>query len=242
MRYALLAFLLLAGNAGASGLDDLRTALASLAGTGSLRGTLQVQTEHSDNYGNVPSKSMECAAASVEDDENGLRLAWDRSMLQRPEERNESTGEQGVANAVDTASATRISRSLHFAPLLLNMLKDAVLKSERTTTAEGKPGRELMLELPMSKLPEGFESGNAMQVWIDADGIPTAAMQGLRVLHRQDGVVTADSVVKWQLSFAHIGSRLVLVREDEEHIFENSGLGKRYEDRRHDIFTFTPQP
>jgi hypothetical protein len=99
-----------------------------------------------------------------------------------------------------------------------------------------------MLELPMSKLPEGFESGNAMQVWIDADGIPTAAMHGLRVLHRKDGVVTADSTMKWQLSFAHIGSRLVLVREDEEQLFENSGLGKRYEDRRHDIFTFTPQP
>jgi hypothetical protein len=245
MKKLTLLFLLLAANASASGLDDLRTALASLSGDGSVRGTLQVRTEHSDNDGKGPGKSLARAAASVEDDAAGLRLAWDRSLMQcATEEKDASAGEEGEADALEAASATRIARSLHFAPHLLQMLKGATLKGERTTTVQGKPARELWLELPPVKLehPEGVETAHALQVWIDADGMPTAAMQGWRIMLRLDGVVRSDMKMKRQFSFAHIGSRLVLLRDDEENRSEHSGLDRRYEAQRHDTFTFTPQP
>jgi len=237
--------LLLVGNARASGLDDLRTALASLAGAGSVRGTLNVRTEHSDNHGKVPGKALARAAASVEDDANGLRLAWDRSLLQRAiQESDDLCEEEGAADAVAAASAVRIAHSLHFAPQLLHMLKDAKLKSERATTVRGKPARELMLELPVPQLdhPEGFETGHAFMVTIDADGIPSTAMQGLRIKFVRDKVVWSDSKVKRQFSFARIGNRLVLLQDDEERASETGGLVQRYEDQRHETFTFTPQP
>jgi hypothetical protein len=245
MRYVLLAFVLLAGNAAASGLDDLRAVLAALNGDGSVRGTLQVQTEHGGNYRKVPGKSQARAEASVEDDANGLRLAWNRPLLQRAvEETGESVDREGVANAVNTASAMRIAHSLHFAPQLLQLLKGAIMKDDHTTTVEGKRVRELTLELPMPKIemPKGFEMGHVIQISMDADGIPSAAMQEWRIMHRGDGgVITSDVKMKRKFSFAHIGSRLVLLGDDEEHLTQYNFLNEHFDEQRHNILTFTPE-
>jgi hypothetical protein len=82
MKKFLLLLVLIAGNAAASGADDLRTGRARRAGTDGARSSLQVQIAESDNDGERWKRVLARGAASGERDLDDARPAWDRSLLQ----------------------------------------------------------------------------------------------------------------------------------------------------------------
>jgi hypothetical protein len=82
MKKFLLLLVLIAGNAAASGADDLRTGRAQRAGTDGARSSLQVQIAESDNDGERWKRVLARGAASGERDLDDARPAWDRSLLQ----------------------------------------------------------------------------------------------------------------------------------------------------------------
>ena len=82
MKYAALLALLFANAAWANGLDDLRSALGTLQGQGSLRGAFEAQQSRQDLDGKKAPENAS-ASAQVEEDANGLVIRWDRSTLKR---------------------------------------------------------------------------------------------------------------------------------------------------------------
>lgn len=139
MRYAALLALLFANSAFATGLDDLRGALAALQGQGTLRGTYEVRQQTTDLDGKDKTPDSGSAVAQVEDDASGLTVRWDRAAIRRANEQAWAAkgGKKGQAlsTLIGSTSALRVAGAVNYAPSMLHALEGA--QRDEQGTAKG---------------------------------------------------------------------------------------------------------
>jgi hypothetical protein len=244
MKYAALLVLLFANAAWANGLDDLRTAIGSLQGQGTVRGTFEArQSKQEVDKSKAPEAAD--AMAQVEHDGTSLTVRWDRSTLKRAnDEANppyNGKPKETLSTVVGTSSALRIEDCVNHAPGLLRELDGAQLKSERSDTFQGKPVRVLELAL-VERAPDDEhinmkESLHTATVWLGQDNIPIKAT----VIHRRKAKVLVflsfEQQVKEDFVFTQVANRLVIVKRDEQGTAKGLGSDGQY----HNTYSFTPK-
>ncbi|MGZ5199920.1 MAG: hypothetical protein ACXWC4_09135 [Telluria sp.] len=244
MRYAALLVLLFANAAWANGLDDLRTALGTLQGQGSVRGTFEARQSKQDlDKGKAPESAN--ATAQVEHDGAGLTIRWDRATLKRANDEanppNNGKPKEMLSTLVGTSSALRIDNCVNYAPAMLRAFDGAQLKSERNDTYQGKPVRVLELSL-VERAPDDEhinmkESVHTATVWIGQDNVPLAAT----ITHRRKAKVMVflsfEQQAKEDFVFNVVANRLVVLKRDEQGAAKGLGSDAQY----HNTYSFTPK-
>lgn len=245
MKYSALLALLLANSAFANGLDDLRTALGTLQGQGSLRGTYEMRQQKTELEGKDRGPENASATVQLEEDANGLQIRWDRATLKRAAEEEhppKGTKKNGaLSTLVGSSSALRMANAINNAPAMLRALDGAQLKSERTDTYQGKSARLLELALveanPDEERIKVKESTHTAQVWLGADNVPLAAS----VTHKRKASVmmflSFEQTSKEEFVFSVVNNRLVVLKRDEQGTAKGFGSEARYRN----TYTFTPK-
>jgi hypothetical protein len=238
------AAILVSTQAFATGLDDLRSALASLQGQGSLRGIYDTRTSTTDKD---KAKGTESAAAtaSIEEDASGVSVRWERNLLKQAfDQANPPQGvkkQDALQSLINSTSPMKVQQTLNYAPRLLAYLKGATLKAERQETYQGKPARALDLVLQPPEIGSSQvsvkESVVGGTIWINAEGIPLAAS----VSHKFKGsamvFLSFEDSARRDYVFTTVANRLVLVKYEEQGARKNPGGDSTYKISS----TFTPR-
>lgn len=238
------AALLLSSSAFATGLDDLRTALASLQGQGSLRGVYDTRTSTTDKD---RAKGTESAAASatVEEDANGIEIRWDRNLLKQAfDQANPANGakkQDTLQSLINGSGPMKLQQTLNYAPRLLAYLKGATLKAERQENYQGKPARALDLVLQPPEIGSSQvsvkESTVTGTIWINAEGVPLAASVSHKFRGSAMVFLSFEDAAKRDYVFSTIANRLVLLKYEEQGARKNPGGENTYKIST----TFTPK-
>ncbi|MDC8759266.1 hypothetical protein [Janthinobacterium fluminis] len=244
MKYAAFAAFLLCNTASATGLDDLKAALAPLQGQGVLRGTYEAREQKTDLEKNGAKPELAQVSALVEDDAGGLQIHWDRALLKRAaDESRPAKGKKSDAltQAIGSSSAPRIAAAVNYAPKLLQQLASSQLKQERVDTYQGKPAR--LLEINFTPPDEDNdkvkvkENTHLAQVWLGADGLPLAASVTHKVKVSFMVFLSYETTSKEELLFSAQANRLVVLRREEQG--NEKGMGSEGKFSR--LYTFTPK-
>jgi len=174
-------FTLGASLAGATGLDELRSALEKLRAREPIRA--RITQESTGEYSDEGQKRTRQARASVVAEDggvgHGLRLVYDDAALtqaaREPAGRRDS---RGPGDAVRDLDALRVLELLRPAEKLLEDLTGARLQSESGDSGRGRSTRalELVMRAPRGLDREkGFNVTRSARVWIDASGNPLAS-------------------------------------------------------------------
>jgi hypothetical protein len=238
MRFALAVTLLLSATLHADPLTDLRTALGRLAGNEPIRATYEVQRSVKSEGKFARPASNGKAAVELEGDANGFRVVYTRPLLEQVE-REQLAEARNPKQTTPTVSALRqvdalgAADALDYAHVLLRDLDGAKVVEEKPGTWQGKSVRTVTFRLRdreddddgPGKLTVGE---NRLTLHLAADHVPLA---GERAFSAKISYLIFRGELKekktWQ--FAHIGDRLVRVREDEQQL--SSGLGHKGDDR-----------
>lgn len=241
MKFSPLLLLLLANAAGATGLDDMKSALAGLQGQGVLRGTYEVHQTSTDLESKKGPEST-AAAAQVSDDGSALDIRWDRGLLKRAaDDAARAKPDNKLQMLIGQTSATRLASTVNYAPKLLDMLAHAQLRSEKTDTYQGKPARLLELSMKPPVEENGKvsikENSHIAQVWIGADGLPLAATVAHKVRASFMVFISYEESSKEDMVFSVANNRLVLVKREEQGMRKGAGSDATYRN----LYTFTPR-
>ena len=233
---------MLSSQAFATGLDELRNALAGLNGQGALRGTYDTRTSTIDKE-----KGSESAAASanVEEDAGAVMVRWDRNLLRQAfEQANPKSGKKqdALQSLINSSNPLKLQQTINYAPRLLAYLKGATLKAERQDSYQGKPARALDLVLQPPEIGSSQvsvkESVVTGTIWINADGLPLAATVSHKFRGSAMVFLTIEDSAKRDYVFNTVSNRLLLVKYDEQGARKNPGGESTYKIST----TFTPNP
>lgn len=245
MKYTALFALLLANSAFATGLDDLKGALAPLQGQGSLRGVYEAKETKTDLSKDDKPVEAGAVVASIDDDAGGIQIRWDRALLKRAtDEANPAKGakKRETLNAmIGSSSALRVGQAVNYAPKFLQHLAHSQLKSERADTYQGKPAR--LIELNITPPDDSNdqvkikENTHVAHVWLDADGLPLAASVTHKVKASVMIFMSIERTSKEDFTFAVANNRLVVTKREDQGT--EKGFGK--ESQYRNVYTFTPK-
>jgi hypothetical protein len=166
---------------GATGLDDLRSALETLRAREPIRA--RITQESAGEYSDEGQKRTRQARASIVAEDGGagrgLRLLYDDGVLtqaaREPAGRRDS---RGPGDAVRDLDAVRVLELLRPADKLIEDVAGARLQSESADRAGGRAARVLDLALQAPRgldREKGFNVTRAARVWIDSGGTPMAS-------------------------------------------------------------------
>ncbi len=210
--------------------SDLKSALTRLGGRDPVKARVEFQS--SGRNGDVSKLVGDegKATALVEDGPEGLRIFWNRSLVEKTAAEHhvevlDPDKPSGAGRAMDELTATRLGSYLNAAPDLLAKLEMAQLTGEEADTLEGQPVRRLTFKVtpPLNEHSRKIikQIDATALVWTGADGLPVAADYRVRLKGRILLLVTFESTETEQFRFCHTGDRLVAVR----HIREVQGSG-----------------
>lgn len=245
MKFAALLALLFAHSAFASGLDDLKVALATLQGQGSLRGTYEARQYKNDLEKKSRGPESASASAQVEDDADGFQIRWDRAVLKRAmaeaKPGKSANSVEPLTSLIGSASATKLAQVVNYAPVLLQTLSVGQLKSERADTWNGKPARLLELTIaeqdPEDDKVSMKENVRTAQVWIGQDGIPLAASFSRKVRAKVMMFMSFEMSNKDDYTFGVVANRLVVLKREEQGTAKGMGSDTQFRNS----YTFTPK-
>lgn len=175
------AILLTASISGATGLDDLRSALDRVRSRDPIRA--RITQENSGSYEDEGRKRTRQARAAIVAEDGGagrpLKLVYDDSVLaQASREQAGRRDSRGPGDAVRDLDALRVLELLRPAEKLLEDLAGAQLVSESADHVAGRPARvlELAMRAPRGLDREkGFRVTRSARIWIDPTGAPLAS-------------------------------------------------------------------
>lgn len=228
----------------ADGFGDLKAALARLAGSSAVRGTLDFRTTRQTTEDKKPVVTRGHATVAVEDGPGGLRLslrredlaqagAEARAMMQNPE--RPGPHRQGLRE-VDPLDAAEL---LNHADPLARYLERATLVEERREAWNGQPARVLVIKvdppLPQSQRRHLKKLEVDARIWIRADGAPLA-LSYQAVYSGSRFFITFKGRIQEERRFAVSGDRLVVL----SRTVEESGSGFGFSATTHRTAAFTP--
>ena len=220
----------IASPAHADALDDLRVRLAALNGTDSLKATVDFENWNKDGDDKAPHIRDGKVTATVEESGGGLKIQWDREVLQQAEleahqHKVDPEKDTPTRDAISALSAYDLQRCLDSSEDLLNVLDEATLTGEKDDTIDGRRAH-LLLFKPRPRLSEHDRkyvkdidaSGN---LWLDADGYPIAMEKEYKLHGSVMMVIRFESSDRDEYRYLRVGNRLVTTR----HLNEGSGSG-----------------
>ena len=224
-----IAILMTPSLASADALTDLRGALAQLAATSPVRGSLDITSTMKSSEGDKPDTGK--ATVGFESSDGGLRLVYPRDLLAQADQEARSTaidperksptrsGLAGVrplevANLVDAAASLSVA------------LQTAQVTAQRPSTYRGKPARLVVFKVTPrvsksdAKHLKKLES--TVSVWLGDDGIPVGAERttDLKVSFM---LLSFENNQKETWTYARAGDRLVAVRYEETQSVQGFG-------------------
>jgi hypothetical protein len=213
------AFTFAASLVGATGLEELRSALETLRSREAIRA--RITQENSGEYSDEGQKRTRRARASIVAEDSGagqgLRLVYDDAALtqaaREPAGRRDS---RGPGDAVRDLDALRVLDLLRPAEKLLEDLTGARLQSESVDRAGGRAARVLDLALGAPRgldREKGFRVTRTARVWIDSNGNPlTSEIRVQTEVRRFIFKVRFDTTEKNEYAVA--SRRLITKRRD----------------------------
>lgn len=247
MRRATLCLLLASLGLRADGISDLKGALARLGGHAPVKGTLEVKRTTRNGEGKDLVERVGQASAWVEDGPQGLRVAWDRSLLGRAQQearalRKDPEARTPATLGLGALSARVVVDQVHAAEGLASQLEHAKVVSEVAEPWRGRPARKLTLELTMAAVNGRDrkyvkEFTGTTQVWIEEDGTPLATLTRTRLKGRAFLVVTFNQEQEESAAYQRVGDRLVCLRLETS----SSGSGAGEKGSTHSLTTFALQ-
>jgi hypothetical protein len=219
------------------GLTDLRTALTRLHGQTPLKALLEINSWRRQGEGKELIEDHGQAKVSFEDGDRGLQVLFSKDMLSRMDSEEREKLKNPNAKT-PTLFGLREIESAELPPMisateaLSRMMDEAVFKSEKEDSYNGKPARLLRFQFGIEKLSERdrkyvkqFE--NNFDIWIDANGIPLASRMHQNASGRAFIVVGFESTNDEECVYGHFGDRLVTVRKESKS--SSTGAGERGE-------------
>ena len=133
-------------------LSDLKSTLTRLDGRDPVKARVDCQSWVLEGDEKIPEGDGDKAAAWVEDTPEGLRISWDRGLIEKGAEEGrlqmqEPDRKTPVRRAMDALGATRLNGYFNAAPELLAKLEQVQLIEEKADTWEGHPVRRLTLKV-----------------------------------------------------------------------------------------------
>jgi len=226
----------------ANGLDDLAYALSQLQNTPNLSGTLSFEIEETrgkpkdDDY----THTIGSITADVEYTESGLDIRYPFEVMQKVEIESRVAAQNDEADtptlkAVNALRIREVNASLAQASLLEQTISDATLVSESSIEYQGKPARELLLELPITSIVrekrireyvDKFD--NEFRIIIDDQGFPLASTLTYSGKGRAYIVLFVEASGERNETYQVINGRLVSVDYSQQSRFDSTfGEGTR---------------
>jgi len=211
---------------------DLRGALGRLTARGPIRATYEVQRAVTNEGKWANEKFNGRAAVELEGDGEGVRVAFTRPLLEqvtrelqvRAHDRKQPTP---TVSALNEISAVAAAEAIDAGPSILHMIDDAKVVEDREGTWQGKPVRVVIFRLA-DKRDSDFGKQtileNKLTLWLGADHLPVAA-EHLHAAKFSFLVFKGEAKSKRSWHFAHVGDRLVRLRQEESE--SGSGLGQK---------------
>ena len=236
---ACLALLGLCAAARADGLADLKAALARLPAQAPLKAALEVKTLDRHGEGKEAEEKAGQAGVLLEDGARGLQVVYAKDTLARMDGESRQRGKDPNSRtptlwALGKLDATEFQPMVSATSQLARRLDDAVFKSERADTWQGRPARLLSFTIPDThmtaserKYVKKFEG--SMEIWIAADGTPLASAEHAVVSGRALVVISFEARDDEECTYAVAGDRLVIVRRESHNV--SSGAGEKGEQR-----------
>lgn len=211
---------------------DLRGALGKLTAREPIRATYEVQRS-AQNQGKWQNDQYNGkAAVELEGDGEGVRIVFARPLLEQVTKEMQVQAHDPkkpapTVSALNQINAIAAAEALDAGPSILHMLDDAKVMEDRTGTWAGKPVRVVIFRLA-DKRDSDFGKvtvlENKLTLWLGDDHVPLAA-EHLHSAKFSFLVFKGESKTKHSWHFAHVGDRLVRVREEESG--SGSGLGQK---------------
>jgi len=244
-RLAAPALLVLTLNARADVVTDMRAAISQLRATRPIHVSIDVQQSRKSEGRFANQQFTGTASLDVVEDEAGLHITFPRAVLEKADrESRENTADprktMPTRAAVNDTEATEIADAVDFAGPFLRLIDTAKRVSETRTMRDGHPVRVVVLKLTPKLPPEATSifsvkfTEDQLTVWLSDDNLPVAAervQRGTAGFMFIKGSMTNRST--W--SFAHVGDRLVVLRDDSA--YAGSGFGQKGEGRNVQVVT-----
>lgn len=216
----------------ADAFTDLRASLGKLTAREPIRATYEVQRAVTNEGKYANEKFNGKAAVDLEGDGNGVRVAYARPLLEqvtrelqvRAHDRKQPTP---TVSALNEISAVAAAEALDAGPPILHLIDDAKVVEDREGTWQGKPVRVVIFRLADKRDSDfGKETvaENKLTLWLGADAVPLAA-EHVHSAKYSFLFIKGESKSKRSWHFAHVGDRLVRVRQEESE--SGSGLGQK---------------
>lgn len=230
MHLRLLALLLTGGLLQADSLSELKEALTHLNGQEPVKASVDYQFWSRQGDDKAPVITEGKATTFVEDGPQGLKMSWNRALLQTAIQEAKAQAKDpekkaSTRRAIEGLKAVEVSDYLNGAEELLRTLEQGQLLEEKAETWQGKPAKRLQFKLTprLSKQDKKYvkELEATVTVWIGTDGLPLAAESQTRMKGRALLVISFEQQQKETFQFARVGNRLVVMH----HAQESSGSG-----------------
>lgn len=229
-RLAILLLLVLP--ASADTLSDTRTALSKLGAKQAIKATYEIK-RISANEGRFNNDKFNAGAAvEIESDQNGLRIAFSRALLEQAEKEQTAKNKNSkattpVLSVLSDIEPIGTSMVVDFAPSLLRMTEKAKTVEDRGGTYAGKPAHILILKLadpPEQGFGKRTYTENKLTLWLGDDRLPLAA-ELQRTAKFSFLVIRFSSHAKRSWHFATVGDRLVAIRHESQE--SGNGMGQK---------------
>jgi hypothetical protein len=216
----------------ADAFSDLRASLGKLPARDPIHATYEVQNAVTNEGKYANEKYNGKASVELEGDGDGVRIAFARPLLDqvtRELQGNAHDRKQPTptVSALNQISAVAAAEAVDAGPPILHMLDDAKVVEDREGTWQGKPVRVVIFRLADKRDSDfGKETvaENKLTLWLGADAVPLAA-EHVRSSKFSFLIFKGESKSKRSWHFAHVGDRLVRVRQEESE--SGSGLGQK---------------
>lgn len=221
--------ILFAGSASADALGDVRGALQRMTAAEPLHAVVQLErSRHS--HGRFLNDDFDGSAVfDVEEDANGIRVSYSRSLLQRAaaedwaKEADPKRG-AGTRDALAEAQPRTIETAVDAAAMVLHLVNRGHVVEQKAEIVQGRPERMLVFHLPTGESGEPGVSTTAdnFTLWIGADGLPVTAKRerkgsaGVLFIH-----VNTVRTETW--TFAARGDHLVATHFDDHSTVDGPG-------------------
>lgn len=240
-----LALLLACGLLQADSLSDLKEALLRLNGQDPIKVSVDYQFWSSQGDDKAPVITEGRATTFVEDGPQGLKLSWNRALIQTALQEaraqlKDPDQKASTRRAIEGLKAVEVSGYLNGAEELLRTLDQGQLLEEKPEAWQGKPARLLRFKVTprLSKQDQKYvkELEATASVWIGADGLPLAAESQTRIKGRALLVISFEQQQKESYQFVRVGNRLMVVQS----VKESNGSGGGERGRTRTIVTLRP--
>jgi hypothetical protein len=228
----LLAFLFF-GHMAADGLSDLKAALARYGAKSTIRGTFEAQAWSQQGKDKDATQTRGRAQASVEYGPQGLRMFWDRPLLQQLDRETRARSRPNpptnqALNALWSMDMRSAAGMVNPVEELSRVLDTATFINEGSEPFNGRQARALNFTAPLGSEAQRLrrwlkDYSSTIVVWIDGNGSPLGISRKVIMKARAFLVISLEQTREEAITYATAGDHLICARQEEKQEFQGGG-------------------